>query len=164
MRNVSFPIWSILISNLSFHLLIVIGGYQIRMAKSYVNEYLTSSSLFPDRKEFIVQVRKDVNDLVCIRFESCHSNSAFYYTYIEYKEQSEQPIQCWYCNCPIGERVIGCCSHVATVLWCLFRHQGDMSAFIQQSNKYFDFIQDALPISDYDDSSEEDYSTYSLEQ
>ena len=111
-----------------------------------------------------VQIQKDVNGLVRIRFQSRHSNSAFYYTYIEYKEQGKQPIQCWYCNCPIGERVIGCCSHVAAALWCPFRHQGDMSAFIQQSDKYFDFIQDALRISDCADSSEEDDNTYSLEQ
>ena len=111
-----YNIWSVLIHHLSFHFLIVIGGYEIRMAKSYVNEHITSSSLFPDRKEFIVQVRKDVNDLVRIRFQSSHSNSAFYYTYTEYKEQDEQPIQWWYCNCPIGERVIGCCSHVAAAL------------------------------------------------
>ena len=60
-------------------------------------------------------------------------------------------------------------SLVAVLMWrphygAFFRHQGDMSAFIQQSDKYFDFIQDALPISDCDDSSEEDDNTYSLEQ
>ena len=82
--------------------------------------------------------------------------------YIEYKEQVQQPIQCWYCNCPISEHIVGCCSHIAAALWCLFLHQGNISTFNQQSNRYFDFVQDALTISDYDDSTEEDDNTYSL--
>ena len=31
----------------------------------------------------------------------------------------EEPIQGWYCTCPIGARVLDCCSHTAALLWYL---------------------------------------------
>ena len=29
------------------------------------------------------------------------------------------PITAWYCTCPAGAITIGCCSYVASIIWCL---------------------------------------------
>lgn len=36
------------------------------------------------------------------------------------KGQTEgNPISGWYCDCKVGAKTVGCCAHVASVLWYL---------------------------------------------
>ena len=35
------------------------------------------------------------------------------------KTNKTDPIRSWYCTCKSGARVVGCCAHVASVLWFL---------------------------------------------
>ena len=41
-------------------------------------------------------------------------------------EHDGKTVTGWYCQCPIGTRIVGCCSHIASVIWFLAyaRHQG----------------------------------------
>lgn len=45
---------------------------------------------------------------------------------MEYKSTSGEKITRYYCTCKIGARTLGCCSHVASVIWYLGyrRHTG----------------------------------------
>ena len=52
------------------------------------------------------------DDVIRLRFRSAHRSSCTYQTYVQYDETD---IVGWYCTCPEDSRIVGCCSHVATV-------------------------------------------------
>lgn len=61
----------------------------------------------------------------------------------------------WYCKCKAGARVVGMCSHIASVVWFLSngRHQDNTKP---NEKSWIDYIDDAshLPVDVIDDSSE----------
>ena len=38
---------------------------------------------------------------------------------VQFDTYKDEPIQGWYCTCPTSSRVVGCCVHVAALLWYL---------------------------------------------
>lgn len=89
------------------------------MARQYIVEHLQPSLL--DERDLIFEVQCDHNhpDLVRVQFQSRHSTSKRYNTTIRFDSLSDPVILGWYCTCPTGPRKIGCCSHIAAVLWHL---------------------------------------------
>ncbi|CAM4906565.1 unnamed protein product [Rotaria socialis] len=102
------------------------GTYQIRMAKSYILEHITTSILNDDDLEFIVELCPKQSDLVRVRFQSGHSNNKCHTATVQFDETVINPIVGYYCTCISGSREVGCCSHVAAVLW----HRGVQRAAI----------------------------------
>ena len=37
----------------------------------------------------------------------------------QFDTYKDEAIQGWYCICPTGSRVVGCCVHIASLLWYL---------------------------------------------
>ena len=52
---------------------------------------------------------------------SRYSNSKIHKCFVEYDPEkvSEESILGWYCTCQSGARTLGCCCHVAAVIWFL---------------------------------------------
>jgi hypothetical protein len=103
--------------------MLLLGSYQIKSAKAYIIEHLKPSYIDPQRSEFIVELCEQHPDLVRAHFDSRHSSSRTYRTTIRYHDQIPH-IREWYCTCVIGSRVIGCCAHVAALLWYLGVERG----------------------------------------
>ncbi len=67
-----------------------------------------------------------------VKTQSRHHSNKKYTTWVEYipqlpqQPQPQNPITGYYCDCPSGARTVGCCAHVASVLWYLglARHDG----------------------------------------
>ena len=59
------------------------GNFQICQAKSYVQEYLESSILFPGQYEFTIQTNDNNRDVVRVVYQSRHSKAKYYETYIQ---------------------------------------------------------------------------------
>lgn len=55
------------------------------------------------------------------RIQSRHKNNTKYNSYIAYSTNKDDtnPIKDWYCTCKTGTRTVGCCSHVASVIYYL---------------------------------------------
>lgn len=87
------------------------GTYQIKMARSYVEEHLNGDV-------YIIQVDYSEANILRASLQSRHSNARSYKLWIQYSF-SEEPIQAWYCQCTAGARSLGCCGHIASVLWYL---------------------------------------------
>jgi hypothetical protein len=53
--------------------------------------------------------------------KSRHSNSTKYNVYVKYQTNSNSvdAIESWYCTCKAGMRTVGCCSHVASIIYFL---------------------------------------------
>jgi hypothetical protein len=44
-------------------------------------------------------------------------------TYLLWIEYSPTEVTAWYCKCRAGARVVGVCSHIASILWYYARHK-----------------------------------------
>ena len=57
------------------------------------------------------------------RIQSRHTSAKLYDIWVE---QDGKTVTGWYCQCTIGTRIVGCCSHIASVIWFLAYagHQG----------------------------------------
>ena len=66
--------------------------------------------------EYCVQVSNQEKYLLCARIQSQHSQSAKYNLWIKY---SINEIKGRYCSCMGGARIVGCCAHIASVIWYL---------------------------------------------
>ncbi|GFQ66503.1 uncharacterized protein TNCT_546991 [Trichonephila clavata] len=49
----------------------------------------------------------------------------------------------WYCLCKVGARVVGCCAHVASILWYLGYWRHNHTQKKTSSLGYADTLQDA---------------------
>ena len=104
--------------------------------------------------EFPLQMCTTDSHLIRIRFRSRHSNAKYYYTYIKF---SSENIENSCCDCPIGDRQVGVCSHRAAAIWFLaYQRHCTASSADQLSSSYLKFLDDSERLDDYVDSSDED--------
>ena len=88
------------------------GTYQIKQSQTYTEEHLD------DKGSYVVQVAPENNEFLRCRIQSRHSNAIRYHAWIHYN-LSTNMILAWYCRCRSGARTIGCCGHVASIIWYL---------------------------------------------
>jgi hypothetical protein len=88
-------------------------NYQLKNALSYlINiEILVSKECISDRNKHILQAK----------MQSRHINSVLYSVLIAYTPNINDisSIIAWKCTCKVGNRKVGCCSHVATLIFYL---------------------------------------------
>lgn len=71
-------------------------------------------------------VHRQSPDLLQLKIQSRHINSKewkLWIRYIKYNDENDGKIDGWYCKCSAGARTVGCCAHVASVLWYLGYHR-----------------------------------------
>ncbi|CAF1526038.1 unnamed protein product, partial [Rotaria sordida] len=137
-------------------------SYQVKQAISYIQEHLTPSSLYDDEPEFIVELSSNDDNIVRARFSSRHINKKTYVTIIQHDIKNiVQPITGWYCTCTSERRDVGCCVHVAALLWHLgvCRAEIDLNNHpLSTSNIYLEII-DSIQFYDVQTSDDEDVTT-----
>lgn len=89
---------------------ITLGVYQLKLAPHYKEEHLSADGTY------MMYVCRDKPDLLRVKIQSRHSNSTLHTLWIQY---SLNQVAGWYCTCKCGARVVGCCAHIASVLWYL---------------------------------------------
>jgi hypothetical protein len=87
---------------------ITCGVYQLKLSPSYIQEYLDGESQ--------ILIHKEDPGLIRVKIHSRHISSKQYILWIQFTEST---ISAWYCKCHAGARVVGVCSHIASVLWYL---------------------------------------------
>jgi hypothetical protein len=104
---------------------------QPRMARSYYAEHIKTNGrleievckhvgpLSLTSHGFSVDGRDPI--LIRGRIQSRHRGSFRYFIYIliDWKRGDVEAVRGYCCSCPNGLRTVGCCSHIATVLWFL---------------------------------------------
>ena len=89
---------------------ITCGVYQLKQAKSYTREH------FDHEGQYKIELHKEAENIIRIRIQSRHVGSKRYFLWVEYNGES---VNAWYCQCKAGMRTVGCCAHVASVIWYL---------------------------------------------
>ncbi|CAF1166276.1 unnamed protein product [Didymodactylos carnosus] len=88
--------------------------YQIKQSRSYTAEHLD------DDGNYYIEIKPYENSLIRCAIRSRHSQSTKYYVWVEYSlSDTSEPIKCWYCQCKSSKRTVGCCAHVACIIWYL---------------------------------------------
>lgn len=74
-----------------------------------------------DQGNLYVQYVKQTPNIIKAEVKSRHINHKTYHKDIDYVPNSigHQSIQRYYCDCPNGNRTVGCCSHVAAIIYYL---------------------------------------------
>jgi hypothetical protein len=100
---------------------ITLGSYQLKQSLSYINEN------FDDNGDKCIEVYSDNQNifetgtkLLRTRIQSRHSNSTKYNSYVTF---TTNQIRDWYCTCKSGKRTVGCCSHIASVVYYLSNYR-----------------------------------------
>jgi hypothetical protein len=105
---------------------ITLGTYQLRQSLGYLTEHISESGrysieIFSDNKSIFDENTR----LLKTRIQSRHSNATKYNSYITYSPTTNSvandsnSIKDWICSCKNGRRTVGCCSHVASVIYYL---------------------------------------------
>jgi hypothetical protein len=107
-----------------------LGSYQLKQSLSYLND-LENIEVFEDKKNVL---DPDVT-LIRTRVQSRHSNAKTYNTYVTYKPNNDSldAIDSWFCTCKSGKRTVGCCSHVATMIYKLSLGKNQNSVKVAKS-------------------------------
>lgn len=88
------------------------GVYPLKQAKHYAHEH------FDDGSSYRIEVHEAAPDLLRVRMQCRHIRAKRYFLWIQYTDNYNDidPVKCWYCQCKAGERVVGCCAHVSSVV------------------------------------------------
>ena len=86
---------------------------------------------------------KEEDDVFKAQIRSRHTSNKTYDLWVEYA-QGLNPITGWYCGCRSGARTVGCCAHVASVLWYLgyYRNETENSE-AKPSKVHIGYVKDA---------------------
>jgi len=121
---------------------ITCGVYQLKLSPSYIQEYLDGESQ--------ILIHKEDPGLIRVKIHSRHISSKQYILWIQFTEST---ISAWYCKCRAGARVVGVCSHIASVLWHLgFARHNEKQLYGVRN--WGEFVEDAQQVDNSDSESE----------
>lgn len=91
------------------------GMYQLSQAVCYLAE------LMKDQVSLNIEYLKENDKILRMKIHSRHINRKTYHSYIEYEPNSigYTAIKRYSCDCANGNRTVGCCSHVAAIIYYL---------------------------------------------
>jgi hypothetical protein len=99
---------------------LTLGVYQLKLAPSYTQDKIQNDS------EYNFQIHLERPGLLRVKIKSRFSGSKERNLWIAYvdpgmgdDDDNEKLILGWYCDCKNGARTLGCCAHIASVLWFL---------------------------------------------
>lgn len=91
------------------------GVFQLKRARAYAQE--KSFAAGPtDNLQYPLQRSRDYQNIIRVPTQSAHSSRVTYRPIIEF---TQEQILNWWCDCPIGNRHLGCCSRIASAIWFL---------------------------------------------
>lgn len=124
------------------------GTYQMKQAISYLAEHMMDQT-------FSIELCLQEDHLIKTRIQSRHQSSKSYINFIKYDPSISgiESITGYTCQCKNGLRTIGCCCHVAAVIYYLSngRYQSEIFKPAEKLNQLFDHIPSII-----NDDSEED--------
>ena len=127
------------------------GSYQLSQAVSYLAEMMNEDG------SLNLQFVKDATNILKIQVQSRHVSRKLYRCFVEYEPNSVgvSGIKRYACECANGRRTVGCCSHIATVVYYL-SHARYLSKIVKPAEILSDLFttQNIHPV--IDDNSDEE--------
>ena len=130
----------------------LLGVFQLKRAPFYAAERAGTADLTTAVTYSIERCRSFPN-IIRAPTQSAHIQRRSYSPTIQF---STDEIIGWWCDCPIGTRIIGCCSHVSSMIWYLSYRRWESNNTCRTSADPMNFVRDSIPISDFYDSSDDE--------
>lgn len=91
---------------------ITLGSYQIKIAERYIENHLKSNS------DFGIFIHREMDGIIRSRIQSRFSRSKTHDAWVKFKENGSgyEDIDGLYYVCKVGERTLGCCSHLTAIV------------------------------------------------
>ncbi|XP_058791020.1 uncharacterized protein LOC131664147 [Phymastichus coffea] len=126
------------------------GTYQLSQAISYLAE------LIDEEGRVNIDYLKESSSVLKIQVRSRHISAKTYNCYIEYTPNSigYGGVKRYYCECANGMRTVGCCSHIASVIYFL-SHARYLSKIIRPAEKLTKIYQEKEIVPVINDDSDE---------
>ena len=88
------------------------GTYQMKQSMSYLAEMIDANN------QLKILYCKESDNVIRLSVPSRHKNRQSYKCFINYAKDSagHEAIKKYCCDCPNGNRTVGCCSHVAAII------------------------------------------------
>ncbi|CAF0918056.1 unnamed protein product [Brachionus calyciflorus] len=103
---------------------ITFGSYQLKQSLGYLAEHfdINGKLIMKKDKHNSVIILKKNSRVIKGKIQSRHSWSVNYKVNVSYlsnieHQKNQVPINGWYCPCKNGSRTIGCCSHIASIIF-----------------------------------------------
>ena len=125
---------------------LTLGIYQHKQVYSYTIEHVSSNGAF------MVKVGNERPDLIRAQVQSRYKSSTNYDVYVQYNKKN---ISGWYCTCPNGSRVVGCCAHVVSIIYYLAYARHNLRHLQKRASDYYNSIGDAQDNSELSDTESE---------
>ena len=120
---------------------ITLGSYQLNNCRSYLAEHFNSNG----KLEILINrnsIKDHDNSILVASIQSRHIRKMKYGVVIAYKPDIKDitSIYSWTCTCKVGKRIVGCCSHVAAIVFYLSfgMYQKDLKKPGMHLNRIFD--------------------------
>jgi len=93
--------------------IITLGVYQTTLASSYTALHMDENSTYG------IYYHIEERHLLRAKIESRYTKGRSHQLWIKYDSnlQGHKGITGYYCTCKVGARVVGCCAHIASVIW-----------------------------------------------
>ena len=137
-----------------------VGVFQLKRTRSYAEERCSSTDL-TGNVQYSIQRCLTFPNLIRVPTKSAHIDRKIHHPTIQFENHQ---ILGWWCDCSIGSRFIGCCSHISSAIWFLSYERWQTQRREMPSGSYMNLATDAIQVSDFYDSSDddEDNTRYSL--
>lgn len=91
---------------------ITLGSYQIKIAERYIETHLK------DDNDFGIFIHREMDNMIRARIQSRFSKCKTHDAWVKFNggDTGYKAITGLYCTCKVGERTLGCCSHLTSVL------------------------------------------------
>lgn len=133
-------------------ILVSLGPYQIKQARSYYGEYVRENDSYVIEvcRELDIALQQELSTsdstwMLRGKIKSRHISTRIYFVYILFDSSlsGRDAIIQYYCTCIVGKRTVGCCAHTMSIIWYLgwARHQGSQlppAQFLDTILLYYD--------------------------
>lgn len=127
---------------------ITLGTYQIKIAEKYIESHMKEFS------EFGIFIHRDTEGIIRARIQSRFSRSKTHDAWVKFDKNASgyEAIKGLYCLCKVGERTLGCCSHLTAIVRYLGydRHQLPKTKTVSR------YAWDAIDCNESDDNSDDE--------
>lgn len=121
----------------------------MKQAQSYTQEHLNDQGLYE------LTYFKDDSNLLRLKMQSRHTRSKSYQLWLKYDENE---VIGWYCQCKTGARTIGCCAHIAAVIWYLSYYRYAEQKQLKTAD-YDNYVVNATEIAEVDNSDNDSFGS-----
>ncbi|CAF3376716.1 unnamed protein product [Rotaria socialis] len=118
---------------------ITLGTFQLKRARSYVEENASTTDL-TGSVNYTIHRCQEFPDIIRVPTQSVHVSRAQYHPIIRF---TREEILDWWCDCTAGNCVIGCCSHIASAICFLSFERWQTQSSPKPSGTFINFVANA---------------------